>query len=78
MMLCAADHGRERQRTADALAAADEVRRDAVVLEGPELARASEAGLHFVEDQHDLVLVGTTRASWRTYSTGAKSGPTPW
>ena len=75
---CAANDRRERQRTADAFAAADEVGRHAVMLEGPELARAAKAGLHFVEDEHDVVASGTSRPSWRTYSTGAKSGPTPW
>src|SRR5437016_641460 len=44
------EHCRERQRTADALAAANEVRLHALVmLECPELPRASESSLNFVE-----------------------------
>ena len=51
------DHRGERQRAADALAAADHIRRHTVVLERPELPRAPEARLHFVEGQHDLMLI---------------------
>src|ERR1035438_2065199 len=41
-----ADHGRKRQRTADALAAANHVRCNAVVLKPPELARPAKSSLH--------------------------------
>ena len=57
MIVCAADDGRERHAAGNPLAAANQVRRHAVVLEAPELARAAEAGLHLVEDQEGLVAV---------------------
>ena len=52
-----ADDGRDRQPARNALAATDQVGRDAVVLEAPVLAGAAEAGLHLVEDQQGAVLV---------------------
>ncbi|MPN19671.1 hypothetical protein SDC9_167043 [bioreactor metagenome] len=51
-----ADDCRKRQRTADTLAAADQVGCDSVVFERPELASASKACLHFIEDQDHVVL----------------------
>ena len=53
----AGDEGGERQAAGDALGYGDHVRGDAGVFDGPPLTGASHAGLDFVDDQQDAVLV---------------------
>ena len=50
-----AGDGSQRQRAGYALAEAHQIRHDAVMLEAPQRAAASEAGLHFVANQQRLV-----------------------
>ena len=57
MMSLAGDDRAERHAAGDALGQADDVRLDAPVLDGEHLAGAAHAGLHFVGDQQDAVLV---------------------
>src|SRR5204863_5836776 len=59
--LRAPDHRRQRQRTADAFTAANDVGRDAIMFKRPEFSGAPEAGLDFVEDQRDVVLLTPRR-----------------
>src|SRR5262249_42245170 len=49
--LPSANDRRQGERAADAFATANHIGHDAIVLEGPELAAATKASLHFVEDQ---------------------------
>ena len=55
--LGAGDERRERQAAGNALGDGDHVGGDAGVFDGPPLAGASHAGLDFVDDQQDAVLV---------------------
>src|SRR3954467_2179541 len=50
-----ANDSRQRQRTADALAAADYVWGHAVMLEGPELTGAPESSLNFVTNEQHIM-----------------------
>ena len=50
------DDRRDRHPVPQAFAQADQVRFDAVFLEGIHLARAAEVGLHFIQDEQDVVL----------------------
>ncbi len=55
--LRASDDGGERHAGRQRLADRDEVGDDALVLHGPELAGAPEAGLDLVDDEYDAVLI---------------------
>jgi ParB family chromosome partitioning protein len=57
----ARDHGAQRHAGGNTLGHADDVGLDAPVLHGEHLAGAAHAGLHFVGDEQDAVLV-TQRA----------------
>ena len=52
-----ADHARQREAAGEALRHGDEVRLHVVMFHREHLAGAAVAGLHFVGDQHDAVLV---------------------
>src|SRR4051812_31791240 len=49
------DYRRQRQRTADPFTTADDVRRYAIMLERPELARSPETRLNLIEDQERVI-----------------------
>ena len=53
------DAGKWVQAVGERLAEHDDVRRDAEVLDGPELSRAIEAHLDFVIDNQDLVFAAS-------------------
>jgi len=55
--LCLSDHARQRQTGGDRLRDRHQVGLDVVVLDAPHLPRAAIAGLHFVDDEHDAVVV---------------------
>ena len=60
-----AEHARERQPHRDRLRDRDQVGLDAEVLDREEAARAREAALHLVADEHDPVLVADLAAAPR-------------
>ncbi len=50
-----------RETAAKTLGHGGDVGHDAMVLHGEQRAGAGKAGLHFVSDQHDAILVGISR-----------------
>ena len=65
-----ADRRRDRHAVAQALAEHDDVRLQAVGLEGEQVAGAAEVRLHLVEDEDDVVLAAELPAAVCRYALG--------
>ena len=59
-----AEHSRQRQARADAVAAADQIGLNAVVFMGKELACAADAVLNLIEDHESLMAPAQRRIAW--------------
>ena len=68
----------EREAAADALGDGHDVGRDAAVLVGEELAGATDAGLHLVEDQQQAVLVADRAQPAQEGGRTTRTPPSPW
>ena len=69
-------HGRERQRSGDALTTRHEIGNDSVMLEREELPGASEPGLHLIEGEQGAVSI-TPLAELPSVLRGEEIGPDP-